>query len=259
MVLAEIIEYGKGVYDVISQAMNYIYSFIQNIFQSFPADSPRKTLWLSIIFLFIVIGIVMIFSSTSWSTQGVKGQSDIQLPSLGMPGADAGGDNQGQGGNSASGSMPEEQDVRNGSLCYTDQDCQLEPGYSTQCCYPESYENYSCAGACQKIEGLSRDDCKHPNSCFYIPYNEQGFRDHAKLGSGRCDVDLDGSIKANPNQFCRDSGGGTAGYDALSVCCTGPNMQSTICYGYCAHDCNDPISCADEDTIGVVIVSGGDV
>lgn len=248
-------EYAKQVYSTVTQAISYMISYVDILFNSFPPDNAKRTLWLAIIFFLIVVAITIIFNANSWFSGGLGPtkpytiNADNQQANLRINNSESQYlSNETSPSTTLGGALPF-------GKCNSDNDCKLEGGFfNTLCCYPSSYANYSCAGACQKFEGLSRDACKHPNSCLYFPQDQSGWLLHAKHTGGRCDVTLEGSIRGNPDQYCRDQTG-----SQLSVCC---NSGGSVCYGYCLTnpqlDCDSEYACDYENLISVVTTFGGD-
>ena len=242
----------------------FMYMYINFFITTFPFDNPKKTFVLSVVYLFMVLGVVFLFSSTGWTEGGIDTLEPKQVNIMGVtsdPGSGIGG---GEGDGSTTSTLP--RPPQGFHTCVTDQDCELEPGMETLCCLPEQFEGYSCAGLCLADPGYSRDFCKHPNSCFYEgATSEVAFAKHVGEDPARCDVKKDqGQLGgwADATRWCQTVASDTAGVNQLSVCC---HNLATPCYGYCLKpgitqpSCFSIEHCYEESALIVSNVFGGDI
>lgn len=259
-------EYLNKVYQFTKDGVTYFKDYVTFMVASFPFDSPRKTLMLSLIFFILVVGLVVSFSSTSLK-DGISGVDPYEVNLIyGEEGL-----SQGTGGEAGEGDNGEEEEEEGedtpgtGALCVTDADCfsYVSEGYLREslCCLPEVYEGFSCSGYCLAY-GLDRDSCKHPGTCLFQTL--KSFENHAKYTDNRCDVMIqDGNIiprtRDRRDLFCMNNAGGTIGFNGDAICCD----YSSYCEGYCSSKgglgCLDLTKCPAEDDLTVSLIKGEDL
>jgi hypothetical protein len=243
-------------YEVALEYFNKIIQYIQILTSTFPFDKPQKTLMLSVVFFAVVVGIVLLFSSTPWKTTGVGELESMKFNIYGR------GDNSLDGGGDRGGQEEEQQEGAT-VMCNVDADCQQAPdGFEgdivadIQCCTPELFEGYACKGICLR-GSYPKEACKHPNSCQWRDIRSE--REHFVKLINRCDVDPDTGLNVPVNRrdaICKSRGGGTSGYNGDAICC-----NEGVCMNYCSStgNCYDWTSCPEENQLMVKLIEGGDI
>lgn len=260
----------KKVYDVLKDTKESLSGVLSWLTHTFPFNDPERTLGLSVLVFMICIGLILVFSSSSWNTSGV---SDVDSTvSLGVsfngPGDSSVVSGVGDGGG-VDEFINKTAPGRFGN-CLSNEDCRIEGPENLgdlKCCKPEFFEGYSCAGKCLYDESYSETYCTHPGSCWHLG---ESWSEHADADDpNRCDVWVGwgfGGAWDSPNNFCRRKASGVNGvFDARSRCCGSRDSDfRSVCYGYClksgsSYDCNDVTACFEELAVNVVGIEPGDL
>jgi len=233
-------------YTIITQALGYLFGYVSFILQTFEIDNPKRTFALSVIFFCMIIGIILLFSGTSWSKGGITNLEKKEFTFADFSGIGAIGSSPQVGGDLESTTTttldpenpPPDLNYTWINVCYVDADCQrVYEGRSLKCCNPSTYAGYTCQGQCLKDESYDPTACIHPNTCYNI---NSATEDRILADTTSC---LDRG--ANADSYCRSSG------DALSKCCNTQPDGLKPCWGYCTrangtYDCNDYDQCYAE-------------
>lgn len=239
--------YLQKIYDIILDFIRHLTGFMRWMTTTFEVDNPRKTFLLSILYFFIILAIILLFSAQGWSGGGITDmeRKEFNLADFSGVGAIGGA----EGGDLPPTTTttlnpdnpPPDLNYTWLNICYTDEDCDRvysDLGETGRlCCYPSNYANYTCQGQCLRYIGISRDACKHPNAC----YNANGMAsERVLLDSTNC-ID-----KYSRDTYCHGTG------DLQSVCCDSDyGTSNNPCYGYCTRanysvDCQDINACLGE-------------
>jgi len=237
-------DYLVQAYDVVKTALGYLTGFVSFVVQTFTVDDPKKTLYLSLVFFAMILGVILVFSGQSWGAGGITEmeKKDFSLGDFSGIGA--------IGSAPQAGNLP---DVTTTTLnpenpppdlnytwvnvCYTDADCDRVYGEHTnsgyRCCNPSTYAGYTCQGQCLKYQHGDYSLCKHPAACYNVNVDHAGLVDRILTDSTGC---LGKAPTAN--NYCRSSG------DQSAKCCDTYPDSSNVCYGYCTR-ANTSDNCAD--------------
>jgi hypothetical protein len=232
-------------YNITERFVGLLMGYVRFLLNTFEIDNPRRTFMLSLIFFFLVLGIVLIFSGQSWANGGITDMEPKNFDIADFSGVAAIG---GSGGNvlpppnESITTTTNQQPIPNNytwvNVCSRDEDCDRvygEGGFRSgfKCCYPSTYAGYACQGQCLKDETITdRDACKHPSMCNNANVDA---KQRARVDATNC---LDKN--PTPNDYCRQLG------DNNARCCD--DNDDTVCYGYCTrngstHDCHDYTQC----------------
>lgn len=253
------------IYDMSIHTIQITQSFVGWITDTFPFDDPKKTLLLAVVWLGLVIGVILMFSASSWSEGGVTTtdkEIGYSLDVGGVSGYGGESGDSGSGSNFSSSTLPAPPSILLLGDCISDLDCAKsydESGNirSLKCCSPEKYGNYSCGGRCVRFEDVGTDYCKHPGGCYIgVDANNEPLSWNNFVGDdmNRCDD------KPEPNNYCQTRGSDTNNVNGLSKCCTD---SLSPCYGYCtrgtgSNNCYDINACFEQNSPFVVVVEAGE-